>query len=111
MKGDYFVYGLGRGAVDLGAAVLYAPTPIGSSPRTSDYGDVSQSGFRTFDNFSVNSNGYVETVSWRGFSLGNAEQPAAAPAPDANSWEIAFYGDNAGIPGTQLRSSRSPPPA
>ena len=87
--------------VHAGATLLYAPTPIGSSARTSDYGDISQSGYRSFDNFTVSASGYVETVSWRGFYLGNV-QPAPAPTPDVNDWEIAFYADNAGVPGTQL---------
>jgi hypothetical protein len=83
------------------AAVLYAPTPIGSSARTSDYGDISQSGFRAFDNSTINTNGYVERVSWTGFYLGGI-QPAVAPAPDVLTWEIAFHADNAGVPGTQV---------
>jgi hypothetical protein len=88
-------------SIDAGATVLYAPTPIGSSARTSDFGDISQSGFRTFDNFTVSLNGYVNKVSWKGFYLGDI-QPAVAPAPDVDNWEIAFYSDNAGVPGSQL---------
>jgi hypothetical protein len=86
-----------------GATVLYEPTPISSSARTSHYGDVSGSGFRTFDNFTLGAGASVEKVSWAGFwiDFGNP-QPAAAPAPDVSSWDIAFYDDNAGAPGAQL---------
>ena len=90
-------------AGEAGAAVLYAPTPIGSSARTSDFGDSSNSGFRSFDNFTVADGGIVQHVSWSGFwiDFGNPD-PAPAPAPDVLSWEVAFYADNAGIPGAQL---------
>ena len=86
------------------AAVLYAPTPIGSSARISDYGSSDQTGFRSFDNFTVGSYGAkVERVSWSGFWLDLSNPvPAPAPDPDVLSWEIAFYADDAGVPGTQL---------
>lgn len=87
--------------VSLNAAVLYAPTPIGSSARFSDYGSTDETGFRALDNFTLASGGRVERVSWSGFWLDQI-QPAPAPAPDVDTWEIAFYADNAGAPGAQL---------
>ena len=85
------------------AAVLYAPTPLGSSARISDYGSADQFGFRTFDNFTVAPGGEVRKVTWTGFWIDlNNPSPAAAPAPDALSWDIAFHADNVGTPGTQL---------
>jgi hypothetical protein len=85
------------------ADVLYNPTPLGSSARFSDYGSASSSGFRSLDNFTVAPGGTVEKVTWSGFWLDLAGQvPAPAPSPDVTSWEIAFYADNAGTPGTQL---------
>lgn len=85
------------------AAVMYAPTQIGSSARFSDYGSASQSGWRSFDNFTVQPGGTVEKVTWLGFWLDQGNpQPAAAPAPDVLSWDIAFYADNGGVPGAPL---------
>lgn len=85
------------------AAVLYAPTQIGSSARFSDYGSVSESGFQSFDNFTVQPGGAVEKVTWVGFWLDQGNpQPASAPAPDVLSWDIAFHADNGGVPGTQV---------
>ena len=90
-------------ACQLNAAVLYSPTQIGSSARISDYGSATQSGFQSFDNFSVTSGGAVEKVTWTGFWIDlNNPLPAASPSPDALSWDIAFYGDNVGTPGSQL---------
>ena len=85
------------------AAVIYGPTQIGSSARTSDYGSAAQFGFRTFDNFATSINSTVETLTWFGFWADfDSPIPTAAPAPDVQNWEIAFYADNGGSPGTQL---------
>ena len=88
-------------ASNLQADVIYAPTPIGSSPRTSDYGSSGGSGFRTFDNFTPSVSANVETLSWRGLYFGDVI-PAAAPSADVLNWEIAFYADSSGVPGSQL---------
>ena len=87
------------------AAVLYATTAINSSVRISDYGQTSQSGFRTFDDFVIATDGSVQTVSWRGLwiDLGSPD-PAPAPLPDVLTWEVAFYADAGGAPGAQLSS-------
>ena len=90
-------------AQTLGAAVLYQPTPIGSSVRTADFGTNQQSGFRTFDNFTIASGGIVEKVTWRGLYIDFANpDPAPAPTEDVLNWELSFHADNAGLPGTQL---------
>jgi hypothetical protein len=90
-------------ASNLSAAVIYAPTVIGSSARISDYGSASGTGFRTFDNFEVSFGGSVQTVTWQGFWLDlDNPIPVPAPSPDVLNWEIAFHADNAGIPGSQL---------
>ena len=87
---------------NLQADVIYAPVPIGSSPRTSDYGSSGGgSGFRTFDNFTPSFSANIETISWRGLFFGDIS-PAAAPSPDVLNWEIAFYADNGGEPGSLL---------
>jgi hypothetical protein len=97
-------------ASNLSAAVIYGPTVIGSSARISEYGDTTQFGFRSFDNFSFDKNASIETVTWYGFWIDlNNPVPAPAPAPDVQNWEIAFYGDNAGTPGAQLSSETIAP--
>lgn len=90
-------------ASNLQADVIYGPTISGSSPRISDYGLVTQTGFRTFDNFTPSFDATVETVTWYGFFLDlNSPDPAPAQLPDVSTWDIAFYSDNAGAPGSQL---------
>jgi hypothetical protein len=85
------------------AAVLYGPTQIGSSARVSDFGSGDQTGFRSFDNFTIAPGGNVERISWTGFWLDFSRPvPEPAPAPDVLDWEIAFHGDSTGTPGTQL---------
>ena len=83
------------------AALIYAPTPIGPSPRTSDYGTVSGSGFRTFDNFTSASSASIDRISWRGLWFAEAA-PAPAPLPLVDQWEIAFHASSAGTPGALL---------
>ena len=85
------------------AALLFSTTPNGNAAWGSDYGTVGGSGFRTYDNFLLNSGAYVDTVTWDFLYLDlNAPLPAPAPAPDVNQWVVAFYADNAGVPGAQL---------
>lgn len=91
------------------ADVLYVRPSTFSSARSSDYGSASQSGFRMFDDFTLSSSASIERVTWRGLWLGS-EVPAPAPAPDALSWDIAFYEDNLGLPGA-VRSSQVLTPA
>lgn len=84
------------------AALLYSPSPINASARTSDFGSGDR-GFRTFDNFTVASGGLVERITWRGFWFDfNKPQPEPAPAPDVLSWDIAFHASAGGAPGGQL---------
>lgn len=86
----------------LGAAVLYEPTPIGSSVRTADYASSTQNGFRVFDNFRLTSGGIIEKVTWRGIFIDFANpDPAPAPSPDVSVWQLSFHADSAGLPGMQ----------
>ena len=92
-------------AVNASAAVLYSPTVISASPRSSDYGSVSGSGFRTFDIFTLAESSFVERATWSALWFDGANpDPAPAPSPDVTTWEISFYADNAGTPGTLLSS-------
>lgn len=94
---------LGAWPSSASAALIYGTTAIGASPRSSDYGTVSGSGFRTFDNFTSASGASIERVSWRGLWFGDAT-PAAAPAPLVDTWEIAFHASSGGTPGAVLWS-------
>ncbi|BCS32968.1 hypothetical protein TBR22_A21920 [Luteitalea sp. TBR-22] len=86
-----------------GADILYQTSTIGSSARISDFGQTSQTGFRSFDDFTLLTNGSVETVRWSGFWIDlSAPIPTAAPSPDVLSWDIAFFADNGGVPGAPL---------
>jgi hypothetical protein len=87
------------------AEALYAPTPISSSARISDFGSTTGFGFRSFDNFTVATGGTVDRVAWRGFwiDFGNPS-PAPAPGPDVLTWTIAFHASGGGTPGAQLAS-------
>lgn len=85
------------------ADVIYGTNAIGASPRTSDYGTVTGSGFRTFDNFTSASNASIERLSWRGLWLGEVT-PAPAPAPLVDSWLISFHSSSGGTPGALLWS-------
>ena len=90
-------------AANASAAILYNPSVIGSSARVSEYGSNDQFGFRSFDNFTLLQNANIERATWYAFWIDfNNPVPAAAPSPDVLTWEISFYGDNAGIPGTLL---------
>ncbi|MFT3720791.1 hypothetical protein [Pseudorhodoferax sp.] len=84
------------------AAPIYAPTPIGASPRFSDLG-AAGGGWRVFDDFTPATSASVERVGWSGFWLDlNNPQPAPAPAPDVSAWDVAFYADAGGVPGALL---------
>ncbi len=95
------VAALAASAVTSQAAEIYAPSPIGPSPRFSDLG--ANGGWRSFDDFETVSAANVERIGWRGFwvDLG-LPQPAPAVSPDALSWDIAFHADAGGTPGALL---------
>ena len=106
-----FANGLGAGVV--GAVVLAAaaagPADAGllfSNPGTvagcgggcwASGGD-DTSNFRTWDDFVVASDATVTSVTWRGVAY-----DAAAEFPDLDtlSWDLGFFGDDGGTPGTE----------
>jgi hypothetical protein len=92
---------LGSWASSAHADLIYATTAISASPRTSDYGTTTGAGFRTYDNFSSTSDAIIQRISWSGIWFADA-QPAAAPAPIVDSWQIGFYSSNAGAPDAAL---------
>ena len=85
--------------------VLYQQVPDFPSPssfRTS-YGTSTQAFFRTFDNFTLIQGGLVTGVTWQGSyqDFVNFQNPAA---PNTVSFDIAFWADAAGQPGSSLLS-------
>jgi len=85
-------------------ALLY--TQPGSSAAcagfcwTSSYGASTNSGFATFDNFSLSNTAKVTSVSWNGFiwdptGANGGIQPGAF-------WYLYFFSDAGGLPGTNI---------
>lgn len=85
------------------AAPLFSTTPNSNAAYGSDYGG--SSGFRTFDNFRLDTTSYVESLTWDFLFIDLAQpQPAAAPVDDVNQWVVSFYADAGGVPGAELVS-------
>jgi len=88
------------------ASVLYGQAPDSSlspgwttqvfyDPSTSTVGD----GYRVYDNFTLSSDAWVTTVTWRGLTWDYID-PAANPAPlKTQSWDLSFWSDALGQPG------------
>lgn len=98
-------------AATAAALMLAAAAPAGAGVLFSNAGTASGCGggcwasggndttnFRTWDNFSVASNATVTSVTWRGVAY-----DAAAEFPDLDtlSWDLGFFSDDAGTPGTE----------
>jgi hypothetical protein len=64
--------------------------------------------FQTYDNFSLSKSASVSNVSWQGFYWDGVTASNNPVGPDTNAWEIQFYSDNAGQPGTLLYSQTLP---
>lgn len=94
-----------------GAAVLYAPTPVGPSPRFSYYDEAAGSGFQVFDNFQLTVDASIQRVSWSGFWLDLSQMQAVVsdqlptnllPSPAVTGWEIVFHADSGPQPGVHV---------
>jgi PEP-CTERM motif len=66
-------------------------------------------GYRTFDNFTLSTDAWVTSVSWRGFSWDFIDL-AANPVPLATQyWDLSFWNDALGQPGgAQIGHSQFP---
>jgi hypothetical protein len=84
-------------------AVIYGTTAVGSNPRTAEYSTVSNDGFRTFDNFTPGFNATVQKVSFSGHYV-DFNNPQVAPTPQTDTFTIAFWANNGGLPGSLLSS-------
>jgi hypothetical protein len=87
------------------AATLYSqpplPFPTLGASWTSTI-DSSGTGFITWDNFSVASDSYITSASWRGFAW-DFRTSANNPVPLATeTWIVSFFDDNGGVPGTPV---------
>ncbi len=60
---------------------------------------------RTYDNFTLSSSGDIGAVAWEGVYIDQGT-PSDNPAqPDSTGFEISFWSDDNGQPGTELASS------
>jgi len=60
-------------------------------------------GFQTFDNFSITTGGSIVQVSWQGLYIQQTQ--FINELPNTTSWDLNFYANNAGVPGTLLAST------
>jgi hypothetical protein len=97
------VLGVGRseGSILYSQPAQYPPDGFNGYTST-----VTPSGptFQTYDNFTLAQSGVITSISWQGLYwdfTGPAGNPAA---PNTTSFELDFYSNNAGQPGTLLSS-------
>jgi hypothetical protein len=92
-----------------GGTLLYQQPSIWSgngSTISTGYTDEESSagtGFQTFDDFTLSAGGIVNQVSWVGLYI-NGTMFLNEP-PNTTSWDIDFYADNSGVPGSLLAST------
>jgi hypothetical protein len=91
------------------AAIIYTQPSVWSGNGTNvgsgwtSQLDASNSGFRTFDNFTLGGGATINQASWRGMYLNNAD--LSNGTPNTSSWTVGFFADSGGSPGTQLSST------
>jgi hypothetical protein len=97
-------------APDVRAAVIYSQPTLWAGNGTaigtarSSYVDLTLTGFRTYDNFSLASPGTVNQVQWYGtyLSLDTTTGLFSSGAPNTQDWIIRFQADSAGSPAAVL---------
>jgi uncharacterized protein (TIGR03437 family) len=62
-------------------------------------------GFRAYDNFTLSATTTIQAVRWFGFYADSVTAANNPVSPDTTTWDISFYGDNDGFPGSQLYDS------
>ncbi len=88
-------------------ATYIGPDGIAHSVYTNTFVS-GNSGYRTLDNFSLGSTGAIASAQWTEFVwdyVNSADNPVT---PTVNSWDIAFYADNNGLPGAQTYDTVEP---
>jgi hypothetical protein len=87
------------------AATLYSQPPLpfpnlGYSWTSTI--DSSGSGYVTWDNFTLTSDSYITSASWRGFAW-DFVTSSNNPVPLATqTWIVSFFDDNGGVPGSPV---------
>ncbi|MEM7316829.1 MAG: hypothetical protein AAF497_27160 [Planctomycetota bacterium] len=78
---------------------------ITPSAWTSDVDATGNVGWRTYDNFRMLGGGRVSEVTWQGYYYDFLDTDNNPPSPDTTGWNINFYADNQGRPGTPLQQN------
>ena len=95
------------------AGVIYQHAPAWNGNGTSvvtgwtSQVDATNSGYRTFDAFTLASDDVVREVTWYGVYF-TANSALHAAAPNTASWDLSFYADNAGTPGSRVFNTSVP---
>ncbi|MGH7024365.1 MAG: hypothetical protein ACREEB_12355 [Caulobacteraceae bacterium] len=78
-----------------------------SSCWTSTNGTDGTGGYQAYDDFTLGASSAIRTVTWTGFYIDDTflSNPVAPPT---TSWQIAFYANSSGEPGTALYSTTLP---
>jgi hypothetical protein len=72
----------------------------GAGSGWTDEESATGTGYQSFDNFSLGSGGAINQVSWIG--VYTQQTTFLNEPPNTTNWDIDFYADNSGVPGTQL---------
>lgn len=88
---------------------LYAhdPRPTSDGGRTSSTVNGTQ-GFQAFDSFQMDAGAAINQVSWRGVYYDSANPGANPVPPNTTNWQIGFFNDSAGSPGSGAYSVTLP---
>lgn len=89
----------------IGGAVITQPSVWSGDGTDVGNGWTSQvdstlGGFRTFDNFTVESSTTISQVTWLGIYLNVAD--LSNGAPNTGIWDVGFFADNSGTPGAPV---------
>jgi PEP-CTERM motif len=73
---------------------------------TSFDGAANDGGLRTYDSFTLTSSATVSEVEWFGTYIATmANGFPGAGSPNTNTWDLTFYNDNSGVPGTVVENA------
>ena len=65
-------------------------------------------GLQTFDNFSLTAGADVGAVQWTGFYRDDIDDANNPVLPSTVTWDLSFWSDNSGAPGTSLYDVQEP---
>src|SRR5579863_903029 len=90
------------------ASPVYQQLPTYTPPDGTTISDwtisfaAGQGGFRTYDNFSLGATTTITAVEWFAFAWDLGANGANPTNPVTVDWNVAFFTDNGGAPGTQV---------